>query len=316
MLGDPSPPEWTVIEPSKRKSFQLINSTFYGADGLVLQYSGHKVRLENNLFEFNDWSVANMRSKTGGLGTVISNGVNDQFIRNTMRYNGASNGYRPSKPNPVVKLNHVHHQCWGIIQHDGAGIQFQIKAQTKAKVENNWVHDSPKYGIRFDGQPPRVGTKGTIKENVVWKCGGIMVKGDFHQVLSNLAFEKRNDKSGDNQGKGSALSVLKFVRSNKKEINRNTVVLRNAADVASNPLAGKEVKFNTLGDVRKEVMDADNFDFRPRKNSRYNKFNVGPYRYESKIKYYLIPGRQFYKASTPVPPDGSKTVKVTLRTIL
>lgn len=103
MLGGPSPPAWTVIEPGKRNSFQLINSTFYGSDGLALHYRGDGVLLKNNLFMYNDWSVANMKEKPGGLGTVISSGRNDKFFRNTMRFNGASNGYGPSKENPLVK---------------------------------------------------------------------------------------------------------------------------------------------------------------------------------------------------------------------
>ena len=81
MLGDTAPPRWTVIDPSRGRSFQLINSTFYGSDGLALQYSGDGALLQNNLFEYNDWSVTNTRTKSGGLGTVVSNGINDQFIR-------------------------------------------------------------------------------------------------------------------------------------------------------------------------------------------------------------------------------------------
>ena len=183
MLGDTSPPRWTVIDPSRGHSFQLINSTFHGTDGLALQYSGNGALVRNNLFEYNDWSVTNTKTKSGGLGTVVSWGINDQFIRNTLRFNGASAGFRPSGRNPVVKLNHIHHQCWGVIQHDGSGVQFQIGAQTNALSQNNWVHSSPKYGLRFDGQPPRVGRNGTMKENVVWKCGGIMIKGEFHTVI-------------------------------------------------------------------------------------------------------------------------------------
>lgn len=310
MLGDPSPPLWTVIEPSKGGSFQIINSIFYGSDGVALQYSGDGVTLENNLFEYNDWSVANTRTKSGGLGTVVSNAKNERFIRNTLRYNGASNGFRPSKSNPLIMFNHVHHQCWGVLQHDGGSIQFQIGAQTKAKARYNWVHSTPKYGIRFDGQPPRVGVMGTVSRNVVWKSNGIMIKGDKHKVFNNLAFDKRNDKSGDHQGKGCSLCVLEKVRSNPVKINKNTVVMRNAADTESDPLAGKIVSSNIEGDVRKEVVDADNLDFRPRRDSRYNKDRVGPYRYAPRSKKYWIPGRQLYKTSTPVPPDGSTTVKV------
>ena len=95
-----------------------------------------------------------------------------------------------------------------------------------------------------------------------------------------------------------------------------SVVLRNAADVAGRgeirppPFPGRLVKFNVVGDVRKEVMDADNLDFRPRENSKYNRHKVGPYLYDPTSRYYWIPGRQLYKASTPVPPDGGTTVKV------
>ena len=141
-------------------------------------------------------------------------------------------------------------------------------------------------------------------------------------MLNNLAFDKRNDKSGDKQGDGCSLCVLKFVLSNPVEINKETVVLRNAADVANGgkkkklrgtyPLAGKLVQFNMMGNVRPELVDAYNLDFRPGKNSKYNQDMVGPYCYDPNIKYYWIPGRQIYKASTPVPPDGSTSVKVWL----
>ena len=72
MLGDGAPPSWTVIHPSRGHSFQLINNTFYGSDGLALQYSGDRAVVQNNLFEYNDWSVTNTRSKSGGLGTLCA----------------------------------------------------------------------------------------------------------------------------------------------------------------------------------------------------------------------------------------------------
>ncbi|XP_020621672.1 uncharacterized protein LOC110059316 [Orbicella faveolata] len=212
---------------------------------------------------------------------------------------------------PLSSGNHIHRQCAGILQHDGGSVQFQIGAQANAKVLLNWVHSSPKYGIRFDGQPPKVGVKGTIMRNVVWKTNGIMVKGNFHKVENNLAFDKRNDKSGDNQGRGCTLCVLRKVRSNRTPINGKTKILRNAADAASDPSAGKW-KDNMEGDVRTMVMDADNLDFRPRKNSACNKAEAGPYliSYNPRSREYWIPGRKLYKASTSVPPNGSTTVKV------
>ncbi|KAL9965294.1 hypothetical protein ACROYT_G029071 [Oculina patagonica] len=229
MLGIPDPPQWTEIHPNRGNSFKLVNCIFYGTDGAALQYSGTGVEIKNNLFEYNDWSVVLSKKKHGGLGTVISEGVNDQFIRNTMRFNGASNGYRPNKPNPVVRLNRIHDQCWGNIQRDGASIQFQRGAQSHGLVEKNWVNASSKAAIRFDaGSPPGIGRGGTIKENVVWNTGAIVVKGDYHRVLNNLAFDKYKGRTG--------CTLCVFYRFRQKDksgkvvkMNRNSVVLRNAA---------------------------------------------------------------------------------------
>lgn len=97
-------------------------------------------------------------------------------------------------------------------------------------------------------------------------------------------------------------------------MNQKTVIRQNAADVANGgrsswPLPGIVTK-NVIGPVRPEVMDADNLDFRPRVTSKYNADSVGPYRYDPRNRFYWIPGRQLYKADTPVPPNGSTTVKV------
>ena len=328
MLGETEPARWTTVNAVWRHghksvygSLSFFNNTFYGTDGSALEYAGMKVNLTNNLFEYNDWSAANEKVATGGLGTIISNGVGDIFERNTLRYNGASAGYRPGL-RPTVRLNHFSHQCWGLIQNDGSAVQTQTGAQTDAVLENNWVHSSPKYGLRFDGQPPRVGRNGTMRANVAWNCSGLMVKGDAHTVVNNLAFDKRSAKGEDHQNQGCTLCVLRNVRENPVPINNETVVEYNAADFANGgkhegklyPLAGRVVKYNVLGDVRREVMDADNMDFRPRFNSSYAKYGVGPYSPNS-LKYW-IPGRQLYKASTPVPPDGSKIVRPDRRALM
>ena len=60
------------------------------------------------------------------------------------------------------------------------GIQLATKIQTKAFVLNNWVSDSPKFAIRFDGEPPRIGENGTVGYNVAWNTNGIIIKGNNH----------------------------------------------------------------------------------------------------------------------------------------
>ena len=99
-------------------------------------------------------------------------------------------------------------------------------------------------------------------------------------------------------------SPLRYVRQNPIAINHNTVVEYNAADIANGgvhnkklyPMSGKLLG-NVIGDVRKQLMDPDNMDFRPKQGSSYIQDDVGPYNYEeSKIKYW-IPGRIQYKVT-------------------
>ena len=146
-----------------------------------------------------------------GAGTVVSQSIGDKFTRNTLRFNGASVGYR-SGYKSEVKLNDISRQCWGMLQHDGAGIQAQVNRQTKILLQQNWIHFSPKYGLRFDGGPPKIGRHGTMKQNVVKKTNGMMVKGDYHTVDHNLIFHKFT-KAGDHDGQGSKcnLCVLRLV---------------------------------------------------------------------------------------------------------
>ena len=239
-----------------------------------------------------------------------------RFVRNTVRYNGASAGYRPYGPNSLTQLNLFVGQCWGKIQNDGAAVQIMVRTQWNSLQRQNWLHSSPKFAIRYDGGPPaKLGHRGTMKENVVWQTGGLMVKGDNHTVENNLVFEQYGEKPGYQTWRCS-LCVLRYLRENPTPFNHYSVVLRNAADRANGgrhkkkvyPLAGGVVKDNVVGKIREEVVDADNLDFRPRPGSRYIENKAGPYIYDPKMTHYWIPGRQLYKACTPVPPNGSTTV--------
>ena len=321
MLGIADPPLWTVVNGwrgSQKGVFAFFNNTFYGTDGVALQYSGQNITLENNLFEYNDWTGANMKVATGGMGTIVARSSREWVRRNTLRFNGANAGYRASGIGPIyLTLNHIQHQCWGNIQNDGSGVQTQRSAQTGSVYSYNWIHSSPKYALRFDaGRPPSLGHDGTMTRNVAWKTGGIMVKGYHHTADHNLAFDKV--KSSRNT---CALCVPCFFLGSSVPMNENTSVLYNAASVANGmihkkkicKLAGNPVKGNVIGEVRGELVDADNLDFRPTSNSKYNELKVGPYRYNPEQTKYWIPGRQLYKASTPVPPDGSTTVRASSR---
>ena len=135
MLQEPAPAQWTTVNANQKNGNNTLiffNNTFFGTDGAVLEYSGTGVTLENNLFEYNDWTAANMVYQSGGIGTIISNGIGDVFVRNTLRYNGASAGYRPGL-RPTVRLNHFHHQCWGLIQ---VNIDLECNGNSVRAVSN------------------------------------------------------------------------------------------------------------------------------------------------------------------------------------
>ncbi|MBT5122039.1 MAG: hypothetical protein HOM38_04860, partial [Euryarchaeota archaeon] len=67
-----------------------------------------------------------------------------------------------------------------------------------AEVAYNWIHDIIKYGIRFDAPIGQVGTgqNGTMHHNVIWNAaGGLMVKGDYHDIHNNTVFNSTLDKN-------------------------------------------------------------------------------------------------------------------------
>jgi len=300
-------------------NFTFYNNTFYGADGPALGYEGSRVLLENNLFEYNDWTSANSLVGEGGHGTLETWSVHDTYRRNTFRYNGESHGLRPGYRSNVT-LNRVIGQCWGEQANDGSGIQVTQGRQNGTVVYRNWVSDSPRGGVRFDGNPPKTGDHGTLVENVMFRTSpGAQVKGDYHTVMDNLAFNAPNGNSRPFPRCG--LCLWKYVRELPGEINANSIFVRNLADTANGGKMfkdGKRVKPLTVWplnagfqadnivdpDVKSLLRDPENLDFRPVDGS----VTAGPYSYDPRLSTYWIPGRQIYKASSPVPPNGARRV--------
>lgn len=344
--------EWTkllgIYNGNKKETwgtFTLYNNEFYGSDGVALEYNGRNVKFENNLFEYNDWTAANMKTQMGGMATVtVSRGIYDHYVRNTFRYNGASVGIRPGEMS-TVEMNYVTKQCWKVIMNDGSGIHFQKKQQVNGTMQNNWVLDQPKYGLRFDGEPKEFDAagnkvcepgngfrKGKMLYNVVGRCNGMMVKGFEHTAKNNLVFQKQNERDGDNQGGKCALCVLRQVRKNTCRINTDSTTKDNVADdanggkyswpIPNSAYNGNEnvenlfwnkpanVPGNWLpsqgkGFVQLYFMDPDHNDFRPIPEKATEIGSAGPYDLETTKTMYWIPGRQVEKASMPIPPDNA-----------
>ena len=92
------------------------------------------------------------------------------------------------------------------------------------------------------------------------------------------------------------------MRHNPIAINHNTVVEYNAADITNGGMHNKKLYLisgkllgNVVGDVRKQLMDPNNMDFRPKQGLSYIQDDVGPYNHEESKTKYWIPGRIQYK---------------------
>jgi hypothetical protein len=232
---------------------------------------------------------------------------------------------------------------FGYLQDDGTAFQAAGAGQQGTIYMQNWVHDSPKSGLRFDGSEfadayTRETLNGTMVRNVVFKNnGGLMVKGDDHRVYNNTCYNTQND----------AFKIL--TSSESPHSNHDTVTRNNMGDYVNasrrddpieNPPPGPTdhnwVNFYPQRDIRELLRDPDNLDFRPRPGAMEiidsgvdipseklrtgvvipdftSDFKVGDApdigAYEFGAKEYWIPGYRGPKASTPIPPNGTTTAK-------
>jgi len=256
MLKDPAVPKSTELftnmigKPRKNGKVnknwtpghvEVVNCNFTGAEGFALQFKGITSKIYNNLFEWNDWTGQMSLKVDGGGGTVAcyAGSEDSQFVGNTLRNNGASAGYRPGKKG-MVRDNIIEGQCKGKIMNDGAGVQVQVPQQNGTILKSNWVYDSPKYALRFDGAPKikddntavPLGEYGEMYGNVQWNSGPFQVKGDKHTVERNLALgNKQKEDEWEAEGKGKWVPGLKSIcllREYTTVTNTNTNLTNNA----------------------------------------------------------------------------------------
>ena len=303
-------------------NFTFFNCTFEYGDGANLQYRGTDGVFENNLWHHNDFSCVGQQNSCG---SVCSEGVRDRFVRNTVHSNGPSIGFKPggaSKKDKelgmfsgtLVQLNHFYDLK--NLQHDGAHVQTTINAQNGTVISHNWGHDTQKNAYRFDrGTQANApwGYNGTMRENIAWNTNGIMVKGDYHTIDNNLAFDNQNGMSNNTVD----MVVLGQPGQGAPGENKHTIVNNNILQNGSSASRRGGVPIsaihhnNVQGNVRDTLRDPDNLDFRPKANSKVLEMGVGPYGEESQRGggIYWIPGRQYVTATTPIPPNGTTTAK-------
>ncbi len=302
--------------------------------GLHVANGGYDV-VDNNCFSYIDISGA-----PGGTVGVWATGWRNTFSRNTLDICGSSKAIKNGDAGRVF-LNRV--SRFGYLQDDGTAFQAAGRGQQGTVFSQNWVHDSPKSGLRFDGNESvdafaRETFNGSMVRNVVFNNnGGLMVKGDDHRVYNNLCYNTQNESF-------RVLTSDKSEHSNHETVTRNNlgdfVNASRRGSALENPPVGPTdhnwVNHYAKRDIRELLRDPDNLDFRPRAGAdeiidkgvdipaetlrcgvtlpdftaelkRGAAPDIGAYEFGAED--YWIAGCRGTKASTPIPPDGCVTAK-------
>ncbi len=199
-------PEMTLITGSSNCT--VSRCAFRYTDGSAIETYGGNNTIENCYFYHIDYTVTDLSSV---MTTIRMGGSNNVFRQNTLHRTGASSGINPGDLS-IVEYNDMYDT--GYLQSDGAIVHLMVGQQPGSETRYNWLHDSPKYGVRFDGDGD--GTQGSMHHNVSWNIKtGHMVKGHHHFVYNNTSFDTEQN----------SIVILIDLGGNEGTITRN-----NAAD--------------------------------------------------------------------------------------
>ena len=252
-----TPPDISIFNNSENGT--VIRSAFRYTDGSALEmYSGGHT-IEDCYFYHIDYTATDLN---GLMTTIQMGGAGNIFRRNTMHKLGASATLNPGNE-ALIEFNNIYDT--GHMQSDGAIIQCMVGQQPGVEIRYNWLHDTIKYGARFDGNGE--GNNGLMHHNVIWNVeGGIMVKGYDHNLYNNTAF--------DNGSKNDIIVMI------DQGGNQGTTTKNNAANKISGHRSGAYSDYPVPGnyennwngyetgiDIKSLLMDPENYDFRPLPNS-------------------------------------------------
>ena len=326
-------------------NLKLVNNTFQYCDGKSLVANrADNALIENCLFYMVDFACIAGRSNSYTV--QMEGGRNPVYRRNEVNIAGASEGMRISAPPdaPALTEYNLHTRC-GLMQTDGASIQYPPGGNINSINRYNWFITVNRTGHRFDGDPG--GEWGVVYRCVSALGGhrGYRFKGDNHEVYHNIAMD-------NGRGNDMSISPNKGPKRHNGRANLHSRVLNNAvqsSDLQKNPIVDPENKtpnwcgVAVQGDLRSELRDPDNLDFRPRRGSALvdagavvdsvrlwqrgvDELDDGAVEtldisatycgkapdlgaYEHGDKHYWIPGRISARASQPIPPNCSTTAK-------
>tara|TARA_B100000073_G_scaffold140213_1_gene115410 strand:+ start:555 stop:3908 length:3354 start_codon:yes stop_codon:yes gene_type:complete len=221
-------PEMTKFASGSSGS-TIRRCAFRNTDGTALEMWGGTDTVDNCYFNNIDYSVADNSSI---MLTLRMNGTSNVFRKNTIHKTGASATIMIGDAG-LAEYNNLYDT--GHLQSDGAMIQFMEDQQDGAICRYNWLHDTEKYGARFDHSGDADGTNGIMHHNLAWNCesGGIMIKGNNHKVYNNTVL---------NSGAKNDIIIFQVNSSDHS----NTIVKNNAADkIANHRVNDVEINFGT-----------------------------------------------------------------------
>ena len=186
MIGDLGTPEATSLGISGASN-KVNNSTFRRnlfvyTDGDALRVFGDNNKIENNIFQYIDYSVSEL---PGLMVSFYVNGDKNIFRKNSISDVQASATLTPGERSEF-SYNKVTRT--GALQSDGSVFQGTRNYVADSEVHHNYIHDTPKLALRYDApgdDPTAAGQRGKMYNNVAINTSGIMVKGDHHYIANN-----------------------------------------------------------------------------------------------------------------------------------
>lgn len=284
---------WNPIEPKANitssvqngRHSKFIDCTFFRSNAPIFMM-GKDMTIDNCSFTDIEWDL----NSNGASGSVTF-GENTLITRCTLEKTGNSEGLRPNGSGGIIRLNRITNA--GNLQHDGAAINIGTKDHKNVLVENNWVHDSQKQGIRFDdsgnnqlNEEGEVYGDGIYRNNVTWNTQVNQIKGDRHLVLNNTIINTKQFKNPYREEYN--LTIMGFRAMHNSEANAKTITRNNISKLVHRTwnlnkektledgyiqpnayvIPGKNSNnTNTAGAAYTYLRDPINYDFRPKKNS-------------------------------------------------
>ena len=305
IAGEDVDERWTT-RFDKSSGCIVENSAFLFTDGTAIEFHGaalqsHNNTIRNSYFYHIDWSA----SDTPGLMvTIMENGKDANFSNNIIHLTGASATISIGDA-PTVMYNEIWNT--GLLQSDGAVVQMMMAEQKDANIAYNWIHNTKKYGIRMDGPAggTNEGRNATVHHNVLWNVSaGLMVKGDYHLTHNNTIFGEDFDKNNIivlyESGFGNENSLTEFNAADR-------IAAHRTGSYEDYPVPGdynESKNFNGYidegGSVESQLIDPNNYDFRPKNNSVIANRSVGAYGYDDN----WVAGISWYFWGPELPFEG------------